>query len=78
MTVDFGYDLHGISIAEAVFAKNQAGHPVTLQGQGFAVEGVMEQHEWAFNQGAVRVITDRGRDVFEGNLWDTEVTVHRD
>ncbi|MBI1753763.1 MAG: hypothetical protein HY014_11125 [Acidobacteria bacterium] len=54
---------------------------MTLQGQGFPVEGVMEQDEWSFNYGAlgaIRVVTDTGRDVFAGGLWDAEATVHRD
>jgi hypothetical protein len=51
---------------------------VIVQGQGFPVEGFMEQDEWAFNQGtvgAVHVSTDTGREVFEGNLGDAEVAV---
>ena len=78
MTVDYGYDVHAISIAEATFAQIQTGMPVTLQGQGFPVEGVMEQDEWAFNcgaPGAIHVFTDTGRDVFEGSLGDAEVAV---
>ena len=81
MTVDNGYDLHGISLSEVAFAQIQAGMPVTLQGQGFPVEGVMEEDEWFFNHGAlgaVCVVTDTGRDVFAGGLWDAEATVHRD
>lgn len=79
VTVDYGYDLHTINIAEATFAKIQAGLPVIVEGQGFPVEGVMELvDEWAFNfgaVGAVRVSTDTGREVFEGNLGDDEVAV---
>lgn len=78
VTVDNGYDLHTISIAEATFGQIHAGKPVTLQGQGFPVEGVMEQDHWAFNYGtvgAVHVSTDTGREVFEGNLGDAEMAV---
>lgn len=81
MTVDFGFDLHMISIAEADFAQIQRDMPLTLQGQGFPVEGVIEPDEWAFNHGvlgAVLVLTDSGRHVFEGGLGDAEVAVHRD
>lgn len=80
VTVDYGYDLHGISLSEAAFAQIQAGMPLTIQGQGFPVEGVMEQDEWSFNCGAfgaVRVMTDTGRDVFEGGLGNAEVAVRR-
>lgn len=78
MTVNYGFDLHSISITEAVFAQIQAGLPVIVEGQGFPVEGVMELDQWAFNYGAVgavHVTTDTGRDVFEGNLGDAEVDV---
>lgn len=80
VTVDYGYDLHIISITDAIFAKIQAGQPVVVEGQGFPVEGVMEQDQWVFNcgaVGAVQVMTDEGREVFEGDLGDAEVAVHR-
>jgi hypothetical protein len=77
--VDYGFDLHTISISEAIFAQIQTGLPVIVEGQGFPVEGVMELvDEWAFNfgaVGAVHVSTDTGREVFEGNLGDAEVDV---
>lgn len=81
MTVDYGYDLHAIRLMEAVFAQIQVGQPVVVEGQGFPVEGVLEQDLWAFNYGAVgavHVTTDTGREVFEGGLGDAEVAVHWD
>jgi hypothetical protein len=81
VTVDFGFDVHTITITEATFAQIQAGMQVTVQGQGFPVEGVMEVDEWAFNcgtVGAVHVSTDTGREVFEGNLRDAEVDVREE
>ncbi len=51
---------------------------MTIQGQGFPVEGVLESDEWAFNFGApgtIYVSTDTGREVFEGNLGDAGVAV---
>jgi len=45
LSVNYGYDVHAISISEATFAQIQTGMPVTVQGQGFPVEGVMEQDE---------------------------------
>jgi hypothetical protein len=81
VTVDFGYDVHTISISEAAFAQIQAGKPVTIQGQGFPVEGTTEQDHWTFNEsvpGAIHVSTDEGRDVFEGHLGDAEVAIQGD
>ena len=56
VTVDNGYDVHTISISETTFTQIQTGHPVVVAGQGFPVEGVMEQDEWAFNYGAVGAV----------------------
>lgn len=76
--VDNGLDQHSLVLSGRTLARIQAGKLVTIQGQGFHVEGVMEQDLWAFNGsalGAIHVSTDTGRDVFDGNLRDTEVHV---
>ncbi|WP_243294122.1 hypothetical protein [Geothrix mesophila] len=76
--MDYGFDLHEISISDAAFTLIQAGQPVTLQGQGFPVEGQIEGDLWMINtigRGFVRVVTVEGRDVFEGNIGDAEVDV---
>ena len=78
MTVDFGYDQHSIRLTERTFAQIQAGIPVAIRGQGFLVEGALEEDHWAFNigaVGAVQVSTDTGREVFEGRLGEAEVVV---
>ncbi len=78
VTVDYGYDLHSISLTEGIFAQIQAGQPVMVEGQGFPVEGAWERDRWAFNHGAVgavHVMTDEGREVFEGGLGAAEVAV---
>ena len=51
---------------------------MVVEGQGFPVEGAWERDLWAFNYGAVgavHVMTDEGREVFDGNLQDAEVDV---
>ncbi len=76
--VDNGFDQHSLVISVRTLARIQAGKPVILRGQGFPVEGVMERDHWCFNSrafGSVQVVTDQGRDVFEGNLRDAEVAV---
>jgi hypothetical protein len=70
--------VHTIIIPEATFAEIRAGHPLLVEGQGFPVEGFMEQDEWAFNYitvGAVHVSTDTGREVLSGKFGDAEVEV---
>lgn len=76
--VDNGYDQHSLVLSGKTLARIQAGKLVILRGQGFPVEGFTERDRWSFNSrsfGAVHVVTDEGRDVFEGNLWDAEVLV---
>lgn len=75
-----GYDHHSLTLSGRTLARILAGTAMTLKGQGFPVEGFMEQDRWTFNQGtvgAVHVSTDEGREVFEGSLGDAEVTVRR-
>ena len=80
VTVDHDYDQHSLLVEESAFAQIQAGMPVTLKGQGFPVDGVMEQDWRVFNRGIVGVVhvtTDEGRDVFEVHIGDAEVVVSR-
>lgn len=76
--VDNGFDQHSLVLSGRTLARIQAGKPVILRGQGFPVEGVMERDLWWFNArafGSVQVVTDTGREVFDGNLRDAEVAV---
>lgn len=78
ITVDYGYDLHSLVLSFRTFRRIQAGAVLTIRGQGFFVEGVKETDSWTFNAsspGSIRVETDEGREVFEGNLGDEEVWV---
>lgn len=79
--MDFGYDLHAVSITEAMWTRIERGQPVVVGGQGFPVEGVMEPDHWEFNLGGlgtIHVSTDEGRELFEGQLGDPEVAVRRE
>lgn len=78
VVVDYGYDLHTLVLPRLTLAKIQAGEPMVVEGQGFPVEGELEQDHWTFNYGALgalHISTDTGREVFEGNLGDAEVGV---
>lgn len=78
VTVDYGFDVHTLAISGWTQARIEAGEPMTVKGQGFPVEGVMEQDLWSFNfsaVGAIHVSTDTGREVFEGHLGDAEVAL---
>ena len=47
--IDYGYDVHGIELAESDWSRIKAGSPVELAGQGFAIEGRVDQDFWHFN-----------------------------
>lgn len=80
VTVDYSYDVHSITFSKRTWDRIDRGFPISIKGQGFNVEGLVEQDVWTFNdqtRGArvVEVTTDEGREVFCGSLDDEEVSV---
>lgn len=76
ITVDYGYDIHTLRLSRRTLGRIQTGAVLTLRGQGFLVEGVREQDRWVFNDGVVGrllVITDEGREIYDGQITDGEV-----
>lgn len=76
ISVDYGYDIHSVQVSLRMLRRIQAGAVLALRGQGFLVEGVREQDRWVFNDGAVGrlvVITDEGREIYDGQITDGEV-----
>lgn len=80
ISVDYGYDIHSVQVSLRMLRRIQAGAVLTLRGQGFLVEGVPEQDRWVFNEGAVGrliVITDEGREIYDGQITDGEVWLEK-
>lgn len=69
VTVDYGYDVHSVSITEAEYARICEGYLVKIVGDGFSIEGTAEPDVWIFNRerfGAVHVTTEKMHDIYVG------------
>ena len=72
VTVDYGYDLHSIQFSKRTYDRIKRGNVVTIRGQGFHREGVIEADYWVFNSvevGAVDVDTIYSGHVNDGSVW---------
>lgn len=49
LTVNYGYDIHSVEVPASTWLQIQGGEAVTVQGQGFFIEGVESQDVWTFN-----------------------------
>ena len=73
ISVDYGYDIHSLEITASDWSKINAGEEVTVTGQGFPVEGEMEQDYWSFNfgqKGSFGIDCDSGRQVYDGSIGE--------
>jgi hypothetical protein len=76
LTVSYGYDVHSLEIPVSTWEQIQVGEVVTVQGDGFSVEGEFSQDEWVFNvfqRGALQVTAEGGFDIFSGATNDITV-----
>lgn len=78
IVVDYGYDLHRLTLPREDLDRILAGEVVSLDGPGYPVEGVIEADTWLFNAsgpGSLYIATSEGRDIFLGSMDDLAVTV---
>ncbi len=71
LTVNYGYDIHSVEVSASTWQQIQGGDAVTVQGQGFFIEGVESQDVWTFNSpeaGALAVEADDGHQIFIGHM----------
>lgn len=72
ITMDYGYDIHGIEIDDQVYAQIKAGKKVEIQGQGFMdeIDGPVQDY-WKFNEnpGEIKFFLDNGADFIAQNWW---------
>ena len=77
ITVDYGYDIHSITVDRKVMDKIKSGEAITVRGQGFYIEGDKERDDWSFNctaPGSLEVECDNGHQVYIGTLSDANIT----
>lgn len=73
LTVSYGYDIHSVEVSASTWLQIQGGEALTVQGQGFSVEGEFSQDEWMFNvreRGSLQVTAEGARDIFDDMLTD--------
>ena len=73
LTVSYVYDIHSVEVPASTSLQIQGGKALTVQGQGFSVEGEFSQDEWAFNvrgRSSLQVTAEGARDIFDGMLTD--------
>ena len=71
ISIDYGYDNHEMKISAHQWTLIQTGTPLTITGEGFFVEGEIEEDYWAFNEGSkgsLSIDCDSGRQVYEGSI----------
>jgi hypothetical protein len=71
LTIDYGYDIHSIIVPFTVLEQIAAGKKTIITGQGFPVEGELENDEWAFNTleaNDVHITTDSTREILSGDI----------
>jgi len=76
LTVSYGYDVHSIEVPSSTWLQIQGGEAVTVQGQGFSVDGKFSQDEWAFNVSglsSLQVTAEDAFEVFDGVLANISV-----
>jgi hypothetical protein len=76
LTVNYGYDIHSVEVPDSTWQQIQGGEAVSVQGQGFSVEGEFSQDEWAFNvrgRGSLQVTAEGAFDIFDGAVGDLTV-----
>jgi ABC-type Zn uptake system ZnuABC Zn-binding protein ZnuA len=76
ITVNYGYDVHSIIVNQKEMEKIRNGEALTVQGQGFDIEGDTEMDDWSFHctrPNSLEVQCEDGHQVFDGDLTDAIV-----
>jgi ABC-type Zn uptake system ZnuABC Zn-binding protein ZnuA len=77
ITVNYGYDVHSIIVNQKEMEKIRSGEALTVQGQGFDIEGDTEMDDWSFHcnrPNSLEVECENGHQVFDGDLTDAIIS----
>lgn len=76
ITVNYGYDIHSVTVTQKVMDQIKRGEAVTVRGKGFYIEGDKERDDWSFNctePNSLAVQCENGHDIFTGELGDATI-----
>lgn len=80
ITVEWGYELHSITLTARNWARVKAGKPLTIRGKGYSYEGQFFWDYWYFDggmDGSLRVTYgDEGGEGFSGKLSEADIVEH--
>ena len=68
ITISYGYDIHSLVLPTTEFEKIKSGASISVDGQGFSIEGELSQDTWSFKNKAISVTCENGFDIFQGTL----------
>jgi hypothetical protein len=77
ITIDYGYDTHGVIVNQDVMNRIIRSESVAIVGQGFYVEGLKTKDSWIFNRippNSLEVEGEDGRQIFIGKLSDSNIS----
>jgi hypothetical protein len=79
LTVEWGYELHSITLTARNWRRIKAGRPLRIRGKGYYYEGEFFWDYWTFNKastGSLLVEYGDGGVGFDGDLDDATVEEH--
>lgn len=78
ISVDYGYDIHSVTVSAKVVDQIKRGEAVTVKGQGFYIEGEKTKDVWSFHctgPNALEVEAgEDGHEIFIGEVTDVKIT----
>lgn len=77
ITVNYGYDIHSVTVSAKIVEQIKRGDAVTVKGQGFFIEGEKTKDVWSFNctgPNALEVEGEDGHEIFIGKVTSATIT----
>ena len=77
ITVNYGYDIHSVTVTAKIVDQIQRGEAVTVRGKGFYIEGEKTKDIWSFNctgPNALEVEGEDGYQIFVGEVTSATIT----
>lgn len=77
ITVNYGYDIHSVTVTAKTVDQIKRGEAVTVKGQGFYIEGEKTKDVWSFHctgPNALEVDGEDGHEIFIGKVTSAKIT----